>query len=216
MSTDPEARESLADVLMSDAVMLQPGFGRAFALVEADAVLAWMAEQGYSKPREADTDEVDRVAAAIAKAADADYWVDEIGVWESLDLWEREAYPDNYPSSAFEDREWYRKQAHAAIAAGYSKQHPPAVTDEMVAAAIAAHFEEPGDDDATRMRSALRAALGAVRPAPVPHTPAGVSIAGLLTTATTPAGHSFEPDNEGYCWVCGNERDHAAHTDGSE
>ena len=61
--------------------------------------------------------QVDAVAVAIAKAADADYWTDEIAEWENAEQWEREAYPDNYPSTAYEDREEFRKQARAALRA---------------------------------------------------------------------------------------------------
>lgn len=60
---------------------------------------------------------VDRVAKAIARAADADYWTTEIAEWEDSEEWEREAHPDNYPSAAYEDREWYHKQARAALEA---------------------------------------------------------------------------------------------------
>lgn len=60
---------------------------------------------------------VDAVAVAIAVAANADYWTDEIAEWENAESWEREAYPDNYPSTAYEDREEFRKQARAALRA---------------------------------------------------------------------------------------------------
>lgn len=61
--------------------------------------------------------QVDAVAVAIAVAANADYWTDEIAEWENAESWEREAYPDNYPSTAYEDREEFRKQARAALRA---------------------------------------------------------------------------------------------------
>jgi hypothetical protein len=60
-------------------------------------------------------DKVDRVAAAIAKAADADYWIDEIAAWDSQEQWERDAQPQEEPLSAYEDREWFRKQARAVL-----------------------------------------------------------------------------------------------------
>ncbi|MBW9118869.1 hypothetical protein JNB63_02055 [Microbacterium trichothecenolyticum] len=60
---------------------------------------------------------IDRVAEAIARTADADYWTTEIAEWEGSEEWEREAHPDNYPAGAYEDREWYRKQARAALEA---------------------------------------------------------------------------------------------------
>lgn len=61
--------------------------------------------------------QVDAVGVAIAVAANADYWTDEIAEWENAEGWEREAYPDNYPSTAYEDREEFRKQARAALRA---------------------------------------------------------------------------------------------------
>lgn len=83
----------------------------------ADAVLA-SAVWRY-RHRGPITDEaVDRVAAAIAKAADADYWVDEIAEWENSEEWERAARADDYPQTAYEDRAFYRMQASAALEAG--------------------------------------------------------------------------------------------------
>ena len=64
-----------------------------------------------------DQTRIDRIAAAIAEADSADYWVPEITDWETSEEWKREAYPDEYPSSAYEDRERYRKQARAALLA---------------------------------------------------------------------------------------------------
>lgn len=72
-----------------------------------------MSEQ-KSTPAEA---QIDRIAAAIAAADNADYWVEEIADWEHFEEWKREAYPYEYPSSAYEDRERYRKQARAAVVA---------------------------------------------------------------------------------------------------
>lgn len=59
---------------------------------------------------------IDAVAAAIARTADSDYWTDEIAEWEVAEEWEREAHPDEYPGMAYEDREWFRDQARAALA----------------------------------------------------------------------------------------------------
>lgn len=71
-------------------------------------------------------EQVDRVAEAIAKAADADYWTDEIAEWECAEEWEREAHPDEYPGMAYEDREQFRTQARAALAAaGVAPQSEP-------------------------------------------------------------------------------------------
>lgn len=50
--TENTERDQIADLLMSDAVLGKPGWGRGFALVEADAVLAWMRENGYEKREE--------------------------------------------------------------------------------------------------------------------------------------------------------------------
>ena len=58
---------------------------------------------------------IDDVALAIAKAQNADYWVDEIADWEGSEEWEREAHPESHPWAAYEDREWYRKSARAAL-----------------------------------------------------------------------------------------------------
>lgn len=60
---------------------------------------------------------IDAVALNIAKAQDGDYWGDEISAWETSEVWEREAHPENYPSDAYEDREWYRRAANAALEA---------------------------------------------------------------------------------------------------
>lgn len=74
----------------------------------------WALARKHPEPEITDRDVV---AVAIAKAADGDYWKDEIREWEESEDWEREAHPDNYPSTAYEDRDWWRKQADAAIAA---------------------------------------------------------------------------------------------------
>ena len=57
----------------------------------------------------------DRIAVSIAKAQNADYWTDEITTWEGLEAWQREAFPDEYPSGAYEDRSDYRDAAQAII-----------------------------------------------------------------------------------------------------
>lgn len=81
-------------------------------------------------------DERDTVAAAIAKAADGDSWVDEIREWEGSEQWERDAQPQKHPHAAYEDREWYRKQADAAIAALARKHPEPAITEAGIDAAL--------------------------------------------------------------------------------
>ena len=57
----------------------------------------------------------DRIAEAIARAQDADYWVGEIARWERSEEWEREAYPDLHPDMAYEDRDDYRTAAQSVI-----------------------------------------------------------------------------------------------------
>lgn len=59
----------------------------------------------------------DRVAAALAEILNADYFYDGIEEWESLDEWEQEAYPDEYPEMAYEDREQFLEYADRLIAA---------------------------------------------------------------------------------------------------
>ena len=78
-----------------------------------------------ARPVVDDAATVDRVAEAIAKAADADYWTDEIRDWEASDEWEREAHPDNYPGMAYEDREAFRSQARAALGVVFEQTHQP-------------------------------------------------------------------------------------------
>ena len=64
------------------------------------------------------TDEsVDRAAVAIAKAADADYWVDVIAEWEGSEIWEREAHPEEHPYTEYQEQVEFRKQARAALEA---------------------------------------------------------------------------------------------------
>ena len=65
--------------------------------------------------QETSDERVDIVAAAIAEAADADYWVIDIAEWEGSEQWERDAHPDEHPYVAYEDREEFRKQARAAL-----------------------------------------------------------------------------------------------------
>lgn len=89
-------------------------------------------------PQEARDDERDTVAAAIAKAADGDYWVDEIREWEDAEDWEREAHPNECPHSAYEDREFYRKQADAALAV-LARKHPEPETAEPESVTSSSH-----------------------------------------------------------------------------
>lgn len=88
------------------------------AFVQTGAVLTFECSCGTGRS-EVVTDtyphQIDAIAVAIAQAADADYWTDEIAAWEGAEAWEREAHPDNYPGMAYEDRETFRKQARAAV-----------------------------------------------------------------------------------------------------
>lgn len=89
-----------------------PDANRSLMIAVAGEILAGFRRQGPITDAQ-----VDRVAEAIARVADADYWTTEISEWEGSEDWEREAHPDNYPDGAYEDREWYRKQARAALEA---------------------------------------------------------------------------------------------------
>lgn len=80
------------------------------------AALPWIVPTPEVEGEPSDA-QVDAVAKAIAEAAIADYWTDEIAEWEGSEEWEREAYPDNHPHTAYEDREEFRKQARAALRA---------------------------------------------------------------------------------------------------
>lgn len=57
----------------------------------------------------------DRLAVTLAKAQDADYWTAEIAEWEGHEVWQREAFPGEYPAMAYEDRSNYRDAAQAII-----------------------------------------------------------------------------------------------------
>lgn len=73
---------------------------------------------GIPEPQGEPSDaQVDTIATAIAVAANADYWTDEIAEWEGAEAWYREAYPNERPHMAYEDREQFRKQARAALRA---------------------------------------------------------------------------------------------------
>ena len=56
-----EQRDELADILMSEEVMKTDGYGRDYALAEADAILA----AGYRRVNTRDEATVERVAQAI-------------------------------------------------------------------------------------------------------------------------------------------------------
>lgn len=57
----------------------------------------------------------EQIAATIAKAHDADYWVDEIRDWDAQEEWEKAAHPDEEPFSAYEDRDYFLVAADAVL-----------------------------------------------------------------------------------------------------
>lgn len=80
----------------------------------------WVEHAGHcnAEPQGEPSDaQVDAVAVAIAVAANADYWTDEIATWEDAESWYRETYQNEHPHMAYEDREEFRKQARAALRA---------------------------------------------------------------------------------------------------
>jgi hypothetical protein len=58
----------------------------------------------------------EQIAEVIAKAEDADYWIDEVREWETQEDWEQAAHPEEYPSMAYEDRESFLRAADAVLA----------------------------------------------------------------------------------------------------
>ena len=57
----------------------------------------------------------DRIAHSLAVIMDADYFYDEIDQWESMDEWDQEAYPGEYPESAYDDRDQFLGYADKLI-----------------------------------------------------------------------------------------------------
>lgn len=57
----------------------------------------------------------DRIALSLAVIQNADYFYEEIDQWESMDVWEQEQYPDEYPEMAYEDREQFLDYADRLI-----------------------------------------------------------------------------------------------------
>ncbi len=105
------------------------------------------------------TDEtVERAARAIARAADADYWVEEIARWEGQEQWERDAHPEERPISSYEDREEFRAQARAALAAaGALAARGDAATPTEVEWGVrlpTGRIREMPDEEAARRESA--------------------------------------------------------------
>lgn len=60
---------------------------------------------------------LDRAARAAAARDDYDGCFDRIDEWEAQSDWEKDAYPDEYPSMDYEDREFWRKHIRAALEA---------------------------------------------------------------------------------------------------
>ncbi|WIB65808.1 hypothetical protein [Curtobacterium sp. MCBD17_040] len=75
------------------------------------------------------------VAATIARAQDADYWVEEIRAWEAKEQWERDAYPGEYPGMAYEDRDHFLRAADAVLDALAEQQAAAAQESDAVASA---------------------------------------------------------------------------------
>ncbi|MDR7189759.1 hypothetical protein J2Y46_002585 [Microbacterium sp. BE35] len=115
--TDDE-REALITDLIRSAVRVPTTYANPVDMDDLRRVLRDAYAAGSRRQGPITDAQVDRVAEAIARTADADYWKTEISEWEGSEDWEREAHPDNYPGVAYEDREWYRKQARAALEAG--------------------------------------------------------------------------------------------------
>ena len=57
----------------------------------------------------------DRIALYLAEIQNSDFFYDEIDQWESMDEWEQEAYPGEYPEMAYEDREQFLGYADRLI-----------------------------------------------------------------------------------------------------
>jgi hypothetical protein len=183
MDTDPEARESLADKI-DDALQTWSRTDEkdeAACYPVADAVLAWMAERGYSKRREVDTE-------ALSPIREWRGWFTG-GEAPSLSEW----------------RELDRRIE--ALTAGYSKQHPPAADGWADLANLQAQVNaasrqlqadaqwlqewienaEAGGVDAKDLELLREhAALGAVRPAP--------EIAPFIRTCTEADLAKHEPE----------------------
>lgn len=57
----------------------------------------------------------DRIAYYLAVIMGADYFYDDIEEWESMDEGEQEAYPDEYPGMAYDDRDQFLDYADKLI-----------------------------------------------------------------------------------------------------
>lgn len=62
-----------------------------------------------------DPDVVDIVAVAIAEAADAAQWIADIADWENAADYIREAFPEDRPTAAYEERDSFRRKARSAL-----------------------------------------------------------------------------------------------------
>lgn len=68
------------------------------------------------------TDEmVERAARAMAEHDDYDGCFERIAEWEALAEWERDAHPDNHPGTDYEDAEFWRGRARAALEAVFGE-----------------------------------------------------------------------------------------------
>lgn len=105
-------------------------------------------------------DAVERAARAMAAVGDADGWVDEIAEWEGREQWERDAHPESYPSHAYEDREAFRSQARAALAAARAGEAEGDIVQEMAEAIDDATFSHlsPAENLERQANAAARVA----------------------------------------------------------
>lgn len=95
---------------------------------------------------------IDAAARAWAIHREHDGCFERVDAWEALEDWEREAHPDEYPESDYEDRDTYLSFATAALAAAdavdplrkpghrteisgdtWTLQHPPECRADMLA-----------------------------------------------------------------------------------
>lgn len=56
-----------------------------------------------------------KVAFSLAVSQNADYFYDMIDEWETMEDWEKEAYPDEYPDMAYEDLNQFLEYADRLI-----------------------------------------------------------------------------------------------------
>lgn len=57
----------------------------------------------------------DKIAFSIAVSMNSDYFYDMIDEWESMEDWEQEAHPDEYPEMAYDDLNQFLEYADQLI-----------------------------------------------------------------------------------------------------